>query len=191
MSRQKKFKKLAIEAINSGRLSSDAVSTLKQVLRVREASTEIDIFADDIVADDTDAIRNTKANLQPVDDSILYKVHLLINNKLNPDVEQNKIAAASSARNDDPISNSDLSYIFGKKIKYVSLEHLEWILEGKTYSYFCCNTESDAEIFDFIKNKLNGKAHCTMPTLAKWRQSSESHEQFLNRIAEHIFYWSK
>lgn len=179
-----KFMQLAHQALNSGKLSSESRATLLEIMRVRQYnSTEIDLFSEPERVVEVDPPKFMKIDEY---DPLMYEVFLLIYNRLAPDdLEQNERAAKASASSGDGIYRSDLKQIFGEHVKYVSLEHLKFLLSEPQLPKF--ETVDDAIVY-IKKNVIDGKLHATRATIQKWLDADR---HFDKRVIEHVFYWNK
>ena len=154
------FVRLSVNAINSGKLNKRSVDTLQKLLN-GEKPSEVELF-----------------------DELLYQVHLKINNRLNPGHQtQNHLAAVSSAENGDPVSKADVNEALGRKVKYVSLEHLNAILDGKDISSIkgLSKAKTPKDYFKVITKELE-RPRTSLKTVSTWDKE---------RVAQHIYHWRK
>lgn len=158
-------------------LTSNSIkeSTKKVLRNYYESSKDVNSLVDNIMG----SINKETGSLEDIN----VRIHFIINNKLCPGKEKQSLRAAiSSSKTGDPIDKDDVEEILGYKVKWKSLDHLEFLLTQEMPDF---SKYTDQQVVDYVRKELGGTPRIGKKRVSNFRK--EGAEVFSRRIIDHIF----
>lgn len=163
-------------------ISAKAKATLNQMKLAQAASTG-NLLTKEVFIPESMEESLPLHNPPLITDEINFQLHYAVNRIINPGKDAQSFRAAAFD-NEWPVDKNDikeaLKTLYGKPATYRNSTHLLHLLSGDLPVF-----DTDAEIIDYLKAALDGKAHVGKKRIARWREEGDLSIKVLN----HLYSW--